>query len=152
MHKNKIISFILIFVMTFSTLFSFSISNATETIIFDGEEVTKEEIKNNLDKLRTDNIFELTMSGIFLDVGDFILDYIVFLFEDEITIDRLIFNDVISLNANFFEANKNEFAPSTTQILCGVVNNWYSFFKAITLMVYLIFLVFVGVKILLRNS
>lgn len=153
MHKNKLISIILIFVMAFSTLFSFSVSNASEgTITFDGEKITREEIEGRLKELQTDNPFEMTISGITLTIGDFILDYMVFLFRDEITIDRLVFNKVPSLNANFFEANKKGIVPESTEIICDVINNWYDFFRAFAVLTYMIVLVFVGVKILLRNT
>lgn len=154
MHKNKILSIILIFVIAFSTLFSFSISNANsaETINFNGEIITREEIENRLKKLQTDNPFEMAVSDIALGIEDFLLDYIVFLIKDEITIDRLVFNKILSLDANFFEANRKGLVPDTTEIICNVINNWYAFFNGITIVVYLIILVFVGIKILLRYS
>lgn len=154
MHKNKILSIILIFTIAFSTLFSFSISNASssETINLNGEIITKEEIETRLKNLQTDNPFEMAVSDIALGIGDFLLDYVVFLIKDEITIDRLVFNKVFSLNANFFEVDKKGLVPDTTEIICDVINNWYTFFNGIAIVAYLIFLVFVGTKIILRHS
>lgn len=151
MQKNKFIAFILIFTFALSTFFSFSVSNAT-TVTFDGEQISKEEIMLRLNELQTSDPLEMTLSGIVLNIGDFLLDYVVFLFKDEITIDRLVFNRVLSLNANFFEANQKTLVPDSTKIICGVINNWYAFFRAFALMIYLIFLIYVGIKILLRNA
>lgn len=155
MQKNKIISIILIFVVALSTLFSFSVSNADDssgTININGEIVTIEEIEENLRKLQTENPFEMAVSEIAIGIGDFLLDYMVFLVKDEITIDRLVFNKVLSLDANFFEANKKGLVPDTTEIICDVVNDWYAFFNGIAIVAYLMILVFIGIKILLRNS
>ena len=153
MQKNKFISIMLIFVIAFSTLFSFSVSNASSTtVIFEGEVITREEIEKRLHDLQTNNPLEMTLSGMALGVGDFLLDYIVYLFKDEITIDRLIFNRVPSLNADFFTANKKGIVPESTEIICGVINNWYAFFRALAILTYLIVLVYVGIKILLRYA
>ena len=154
MLKNKLITFILIFTVAFSTLFSFSVSNADESdmVIFDGQMLSKQEIVDRLKLLQTENPFEMTVSGICIGVGDFVLDYLVYLFQDEITIDRLVFNKVPSLNANFFEMNNKGIVPDTTEILCSVINDWYGFFKGLAIVAYLMVLVLVGTKILLRNS
>lgn len=155
MHKNKFLSIILIFVIALSTLFSFSISNAdtsSKTININGQILSIEDIEKNLQKLQTKNPFEMAVSEIAIGIGDFLLDYMVFLVKDEITIDRLVFNKVPSLNANFFEANKKGLVPDTTEIICDVVNDWYAFFNGIAIVAYLMILVFIGIKILLRNS
>lgn len=145
MQKNKFILGILILTIAFSTFFSFSVSNAT--ITFDGRPLEKREIVNNLRDLQTKNGFEMALSGIALNVGDMIIDFSTFIFKDEITIDRLIFNKVPSLNANFFD-NKG-MVPDTTEVLIDVINNWYSFFRGIGILIYLIVLIVIGIKIML---
>ena len=44
MHKHKFLKAILVIAIVFSTLFSFSVSNAT-TVVFDGNVITREEIE-----------------------------------------------------------------------------------------------------------
>ena len=149
---NKIISIILIFILSFTTLFSFSVSNATSSVLIEGINVSEEEIELRLKQLKTESPFELMVSDFAVDIFDSIEDYIVFLLKDEITVDRLIFNKVLALNPNFFEANKTLFVPKTTKIICDLVNNWYSLFKGLAIISYLIVLIFIGIKILLRNS
>lgn len=151
MHKIKLISIILIFITIFSTLFSFSVLYAADddedkTVDINGQEITE-----RLHALQTENPFEMAMSDIALTFGDSVLDYIVFIVKDELTIDRLVFNKIPSLNANFFEANKKGIVPDRTRILCEVINEWYAFFNGLAIVIYLIVLVLVGIKILLRN-
>lgn len=152
MRKKKFLSNILIFVIIVSTLFSFSVSHAWNISEFDGESVSKKEMVSRLNALQTDNPFELTLSEICLTFGDYLMDQTVFIFKEEITIDRLVFNNVLSLNADFFAMSKESVVPDTTEIFVGVINNWYSFFKSLTTLVYLIFLVFVGAKVILGTA
>lgn len=150
MIKNKISSFILIFLIMFNTLFSFSNSYAATGTGTDGlDSLTPEEIEQRLSILRTNNPLEMTVSELLLGFGDFVMDYITFLYKDEITIDRLVFNKVLSLNANFFEFEKKGLVPTTTEFFCDAINEWYGFFKGIAILAYLIILVMVGIKIML---
>ena len=148
MQNNKLITYILIFIIAFSTFFSFSVSEAS-TVNFDGRPVAKEEIVENLKTMQTTDPFEMAVSSIFLDIGDLIVDYSVFVFKDEITIDKLVFNDVLSLNANFFDMSKKGLVPDTTEVISEAINNWYSFFKGLAIVIYMIVLVAVGIKIML---
>ena len=88
--KNKLISRILILIVLFSTLFSFcNLCMADEN-----NTLTKEELDDRLRILQTNNPFEMTISELLLSFGDVIQDYMTFLFKDELTIDRIIFNKV----------------------------------------------------------
>ena len=64
MHKHKFLKAILILAIIFSTLFSFSVSNAT-TVVFDGQTITREEIVDRLHDLQTKNPFEMALSSFF---------------------------------------------------------------------------------------
>ena len=150
MKKNKFISIILIFFIMFGTLFSFSNSYAATGSGTDGLDVlTVDELKERLQILQTNNPFEMTISELLLSFGDMIMDYMTYLFKDELTIDRLVFNKVISLNANFFEFEKKGLVPTATEFFCDAINEWYSLFKGIAIIAYLIVLVLVGIKIML---
>lgn len=143
--KNKLISRILILIVLFSTLFSFcNLCMADEN-----NTLTKEELDDRLRILQTNNPFEMTISELLLSFGDVIQDYMTFLFKDELTIDRIIFNKVISLDANFFKYNNKGLVPDTTKVVCDTINNWYKIFNSISIVVYLMMLVLVGIKIIL---
>lgn len=146
MQKNKILSNILIFIFVFATIFSFSVSNASD-VTYRKEEMSRDRYYEQLLEDQTDNTFEMTLSGYALSVGDMILDYVTFLFNDEITIDRLVFNRVISLNANFFK--ENGLAPTSTKVLRDIINDWYALFKGLAVIAYLIVLIMIGIKIML---
>lgn len=146
--KNKLISKILILFIIFSTLFSFSnlcMAGATTT---DMSNLTVEELKDRLEVLQTDNPLEMTISELLLSFGDVVQDYMTFLFKDELTIDRIIFNKVISLDANFFEYNKKGLIPDATKVMCEAINNWYKIFNGIAIVIYLMVLVVIGTKII----
>lgn len=149
MLKKSIFKKILIFVFIFVTVFSFSVSHGTK-IRYDKVSngyLTKEQYKEKLLKDQTDNAWEMTISGYALNIGDMLMDYCTFMFSDEITIDRLVYNRVISLDANFFE--ENGFAPTSTKVLKDIINDWYALFRGLAVIAYLIVLVMIGIKILL---
>ncbi len=150
MKKNKFVFKTLIILMLLFTLFSFPNSYAATGTGTDGRDnLTEEDIRDRLHALQTKNGLELTISELLLGFGDFVADYITFIFRDEVTIDRLVFNKVYSLNANFFEFEKKGLVPETTEIFCNTINGWYSIFRALAIVAYLIILIVVGIKILL---
>lgn len=147
--SNKFISRFLILFVLFSTLFSFSnlcMAGATTT---EFPNSTVEELEERLKILQTNNPFEMAISEILLSFGDTVQDFMTFLFKDELTIDRIIFNKVISLDANFFKYNKKGLIPDGTKVVCDTINNWYKIFNGIAIVTYLIVLVVVGIRILL---
>lgn len=146
---KKLISKVLLLIFLFSTLFSFSNLCMAGATTVDYSNLTPEELEERLSVLQTDNPFEMTISELLLSFGDVVQDYMTFLFKDELTIDRIIFNKVISLDANFFEYNKKGLIPDATKVVCEAINEWYKIFNAITIVVYLMVLVVVGIKIIL---
>ncbi len=171
--KNKIYRTMIIFAIILSTLFSFSVSYA-KTLTKENYNTWNEEDKRSVQvpgtlfdslepsqqasvlyaKLGSENMLELTVSDFLLDIGDFFMEYITFLFKEEMSIQRIIYNRVDTLNANFFENaitnNQNE-APATKYIR-PIVNSWYNFFKNLALIIYMITIVYAGVLILLNGA
>ena len=150
MRKNKSMLTIFLLMTMLFTLFSFSTLYAEDTTItYDTGILSNEDVADRLTSLQTDNSLEYTLSGFALDLGDMILDYITFFFNDEITIDRLVFNQITSLDANFFKYNDTSFVPRMTKILCTTINNWYFVFRGIAIIAYLIVLTVIGMRIML---
>lgn len=155
MEKNKKIVAIFMLLVSVFTLFSFSTLYAEDSkddvITYDNGLLSNEEVTERLNSLQTDNALEYTLSGFALDLGDMIIDFITFFFNDEITIDRLVFNRISSLDANFFKYNKMSLIPRMTKVLCSMINNWYFVFRGIAIIAYLMVLTIIGIRIMLAT-
>ena len=99
--------------------------------------------------IRTDNAFERVISKFLLGMGDYAHDYLTQLFRQEITIDGIVFNKIILLNANFFTNSANASSSEASRVVRSSINRWYETFRTITLLVCVIALVAAGIKILL---
>lgn len=139
---NRNILIILIVVMTFTTIFPFSVSKAA----------TEKEMKEQLSKMQTDNLFEMATTDLMLKLGDFVTEYLTFLLKEEVTIHKIIFNKVSRLNANFFTNSKNPSKEDATNYIKITVNEWYRFLGKIAIMVYMVCLVYVGIKIMIGTA
>lgn len=139
------------------TLFSFPISYARldddvrSSSQVDGEGMSVQATEDALRALQTKNPFEMTLSELILNIGDKILDYIVYLYNDDITIDRIVFNKVQALDPNFFKYNGATYVTPTAEIFCNVINGWYRIFNGIAIVFYMFLLVVIGIKIVLRK-
>lgn len=173
MIKNKIFLKIFIFISIFVTLFSFSVLYANSDV--GGQEnqealytipddmakyftqktedkrTTTEELKESL-KNQQAGALEMTVSELCLSVGDHFMEYINFLLKEEVTIDKIIYNKVKSLNANFFDKSVNPTKSTASKFIKDMVNSWYSFLGKIVIVVYLVALVAVGVMIMLGGA
>lgn len=173
MIKNKIFLKIFIFISIFVTLFSFSVLYANSDV--DGQEnqealytipddmakyftqktedkrTTTEELKQSL-KDQQAGALEMTVSELCLSVGDHFMEYINFLLKEEVTIDKIIYNKVKALNANFFDKSVNATKSTASKFIKDMVNSWYSFLGKIVIVVYLVALVAVGVMIMLGGA
>ena len=139
MRKNKILGFIIILAIAFTTVFSCSLSYATLT----------EEQKAIRDKLKEANPLEMTISEFCLDIGDFFMEYLTFLLKEEVTIERIIFNEIDALNANFFEKSVNTSHAPATKYIRDAVNGWYDLLGQIAMIIYMMALVAVGIMTML---
>ncbi len=141
MLKKRIIIFLILISITFSTVFSFSVS-------FASSEMTLVASK----EMQTKNQFEKTVSILLLSVGDFFMEYLTYLLKEEVTIDKIIFNKVDVLNANFFEKSVNASRTESTFYIREIVNSWYSLLEKLATIVFLIALVAVGIMTMLRRT
>lgn len=144
MKNNKFWKCFVGIVLTFITVLSFS----SETFAMS---ITQAQIKRIRDDFEQTNSFEMAVSDLCLSVGDFVMEYLTFLMKEEVTVQKIIYNKVDALNANFFtntQVAKKTDAPAS-EIVIEVVNEWYSTLKKIVIMIYLAALVAVGIKTLL---
>lgn len=105
--------------------------------------------KDEREKIKSHNAFEIVISSFLLTVGDYAHDYLTQLFRQEITIDGIVFNQVTLLNANFFVNSANPSGSDASTIVRTVINKWYETFRTITLLVCVVALVAAGIKIML---
>lgn len=109
------------------------------------------------------NAEETTFQKIEHFLSDFVrsvanlLEYIVAAaLHQTLTIDNIVFDEYDEVKLNFFSTDINgapvESSSGIVNALKGVVNEWYSFFRAIALVGYMIILVYIGIKIILDST
>lgn len=133
--------FVAIF-LTFITVLSFSSQAFAMSI-------TPEKAREIREKLQESGPFELAITDMSLAVGDFIMEYLTFLLKDEVTIQKIIYNQVDALNANFFVNSTNTSEAPTSEIIREMVNTWYDFLGKLVIIIYMIALIVVGLRTLL---
>lgn len=137
-----VILLVLIFVMA-SPINTFA-KNDTSVLV-DNSSFSKDDIE----KIKTKSVFENVISSFLLSMGDYAHDYLTQLFREEITIDKIVFNDVTLLNANFFTNSARPSGSDASQVVRKVINKWYETFRVIALLVCVVGLVVAGIKIML---
>ena len=148
----KIILITMIFLVVFPFNITFAGSTESSTPQSSTEKLnTKLEAMDDdeKEKLKTDNPFQQVMSEFGLSVGDYAHDYLSQVLKEEVTIDKIVYNEVDFLNANFFDTSTNPANSSASVIVKNAINTWFSYFQRITLMVAMVSLVVAGIKIIL---
>lgn len=71
-----------------------------------------------------------------------------------VTIDRILFNKVGKVSIDFWDNSDAASAGNTSikSVMKGVVNKWYRLFYGISIIIYMVSLVFVGIQILLNST
>lgn len=94
---------------------------------------------------------EATISELLLSVGDYINNLMSIVVGEEITIDRLIFNQVDAVNVDLF--NKGVESNNTiSNVVIDVVNTCYETFLKIAISLCLAALIVVGIRMLLLST
>lgn len=145
MRKKGFLKVFVSIFLAFITVLSFSgeiyATNISESKI--------KEIRENFEQAKT---FEMALTDLCLSVGDFIMEYMTFLLKQEVTVQKIIYNEVDALNANFFKNSQNPSKAPASEIVTEIVNEWYDTLFKIVLVIYMAALVAVGLKIMLRNT
>lgn len=88
-------------------------------------------------------------NGIMLSFGDGVLYMLYAAVGEPVTIDSIIFNDIEKVDVNYWE----KASPSSVKEIMGnVVSYWYSIFRKIACVVYLITLAAIGVTIMFNST
>lgn len=117
--------------------------NASQTIL------DEEKIKKLQEGV---GVFEQVLTEFGLTVGDYAQDYIREIFDEELTIDKIVFNDSPNFNANFFDNSANPATSKASNEVKGFINKWFDYFRKLSLVVILCFLVVAGIRTILGST
>lgn len=148
MKKNKFLLYVITVFITFITVLSFSKPVQASDTHVGGATYTKKQLK----ELQTKNPFEMTICEMFLAVGDFVMEYLTFLLKEEVTVQKIIYNRVDALNANFFANAENPSTAPASEFVTKTVNAWYNLLGKIVMLTYIIALVVVGIMTMLGGA
>ena len=95
--------------------------------------------------------FQWTITDLNLAIGDYFNKFITKTVGQKITIQSLIFNEVRSLDANFFKKNSST-TSSMHKVIKEKINEWYGIFRRIALVFYLGALLVMGVRAVLSGT
>ncbi|MBQ9314419.1 MAG: hypothetical protein IJ220_05420 [Clostridia bacterium] len=107
--------------------------------------------ESEIEDLQTKNDFEAVISMFFLGVGDYAQDYLNQVFREEITVDKIVYNKAVLLNANFFNNSINSSKSNASTILREIITKWYQYFRKLALIVILISLIVVGIRYFIQT-
>ena len=96
-------------------------------------------------------VAEKTFTMYFLEFGDYAQRFLRDIFGEEITIDALVYNKVMSLNANFFVRTPNSAGSDMASRVRTFISQMYNIFKKIAIVAILIGIAGAGVRILLKT-
>ena len=106
--------------------------------------------EENLDPM--EKLVALLLNGIANGVNAIVAS----VFNRPVTMDDLIFNHYPETQISFFKGDSNttddDGGSSIIAALSGTINTWYSIFRKIAVVVYLILLVYMGVRIMLSST
>ncbi len=139
--KNRILYKLITIVLIVATVLSFS------SVVF-AAQLTDEQ-RAMRDKFGKANAFEMSISEMCLAVGDYAMEYLTFLLGEEVTVERIVFNKVDSLNANFFDDSINPSEAGPTRYVKVAVNKWYALLGQMAIIIFMIALIVVGIMTML---
>lgn len=109
----------------------------------------KMKFEENLDPM--EKLVALLLNGIANGINSIVAS----VFNRPVTMDDLIFNNYPETQISFFKGDSNTTDDSGSGIvaaLSGTISTWYSIFRKIAVVVYLILLVYMGVRIMLSST
>lgn len=139
--KNKFLYKLIMMILIVTTVLSFS------SVVF-AESLTDEQ-RAMRDKFGKANALEMSVSEMCLAVGDYAMEYLTFLLGEEVTVERIVFNKVDSLNANFFDDSINPSEAGPTRYVKVAVNKWYALLGQMAIIIFMIALIVVGIMTML---
>ncbi len=109
------------------------------------------QMKNEENLEPMEKLVALLLNGIANGINSIVAS----VFNRPVTMDDLIFNNYPETQISFFKGDSNTTDDSGSGIivaLSGTISTWYSIFRKIAVVVYLILLVYMGVRIMLSST
>ncbi len=144
--KSKFFSKLICFVIVFTTVLSCS------SVVFAKKTGLSAEQRALRDSFGKANPLEMTLSEMALAIGDYIMEYFTYLTKEEVTVERIIFNKVDVVNANFFVEMENSSPAQSSRFMRDIINGWYSLLGQVAMIVFLACLAVVGIMIMLGGA
>ena len=94
--------------------------------------------------------FEETICELLLIVGDAAVSLISEVVGEEVTITKLVYNQIDAVNPNFFDSEVS--SKGITANVKSAVSNWFDVFKLIAIAMYLVTLLVIGLRVLLSST
>ena len=96
------------------------------------------------------NILEEAFTSLFLKIGDFFVKILSDVIGENVTIASLVYNRVATINPNFW-------SPVSDSNILGIkikeiINGWYTFFRGIAIVFYIIALLAIGIHIIYNST
>lgn len=101
------------------------------------------------------SIFERIICGLLLMVGTSLYTLVRLIVGEPFSIDKVVFNEYSNTKLSFFDSDVQEFGENKfleSGNVRPILNKFYSAFRDIALLVYLIILVYMGIRILLGST
>ena len=117
-----------------------------------GSSPVQASLKDNAFTKVLNTIFEKILEWItelLIKLGDGILHIVIRSVGESVSFDRLVFNDVNRVSVDYW--TKDSQTGSIKAIMSPVVSYWYNVFFRIAILVFFIYLVYIGIKIVLSD-
>ncbi|MBR3281063.1 MAG: hypothetical protein IKI57_04405 [Clostridia bacterium] len=108
-------------------------------------------VKRTVIPQKTDDEFQAAFARLLIAVGDFMMKLLSDIFGDNVTVSNLIFNNVKSVNPNFFKEENVSMGIGGVEIK-ETVQGWYERFRGIAIAIYMIVIFSIGIRVLLNST
>lgn len=102
-------------------------------------------------KMDNAGYFEGAVTDLLMTIGDFASIMINSVIGEKVAINSIVFNHVDAFNPNFFDKTLED-TTETTKTLRTLINEWYTFFTILAVVVYLVVFLVIGTKIVLGST
>lgn len=136
----KFIIFVAVFMITVNGILPTNVSYAADDVL-----VTEDDA----------SIFERIICGLLVFIGTGIYAMVRLIIGESFSIDKVIFNGYSKTKLSFFESDIAQYGENTfleEGNIRNALNIFFDFFRGLAIVVYLIILVYMGIRILLGST
>ena len=97
--------------------------------------------------IKSEDLLERALADLNIGIGDFLVRLVNKIVGEEVTVYKIVFNQIDSVNPNFFDRSVVD-RSSITSIIREIVTKWYNFFMLLAIASYIVCLLVIGIRIL----